>query len=135
MFGVWVGSDRVLDRVKEQFPDRFHYHITTMGLSFAKGHWQVCEHHIKLLVVDEKYFVVGGTNLWDSFCRSKVEDADIFYFHPVKLIAPRACFDMDVCCTGPLAKQMRHLFFDLWNLHTERDKRRVFPTLLSLRGR
>ncbi len=107
-------AEGILESVKRQFPDRFHYQVTSMSLAFANGHWQTREHHVKLLVVDEKYFVVGGTNMYDTYCTSDVLDQNVFYFDPVQQLVPRACYDMDVCCRGPLAKNMRELFFELW---------------------
>ncbi len=109
-------ADKILESVKRQFPDRFCYQITSMALLLAEGHWQTCEHHVKLLVVDEKYVVTGGTNLYDTYCKSKVEDASIIYLDPVRSVTPRACCDMDICCVGPMVKEMRQLFFQLWSL-------------------
>ena len=121
------GSEEVLKRIQQQFPNRFHYQITSMALSLKGGHWQTCEQHVKLLVVDEKYFVTGGTNLYDSYCQSEVKDAEIFYFDPVKQFRPRACFDMDICCTGPLVQDMRKRFFELWNVAGDANQRAYFP--------
>lgn len=120
-------AEDVLEAVKRQFPDRFHYQVTGMQFSFVHGHWQTREHHVKLLVVDEKYFVVGGTNMYDSYCKSTVTDAGIFYFDPVRQLSPRACCDMDVCCVGPLVKDMRALFFELWDLHDRKGEGGSFP--------
>lgn len=63
--------DRVAS-LKKRYPGFFEYCISPAKLSFSAPHTR--ENHSKLIVVDEKYFVLGGTSI---FSRLNKEQASL----------------------------------------------------------
>ena len=105
-----------LEQVAQRFPDRFHYLIRWLtalrhGLSVM-----TCENHIKMLVVDEKYCAIGGSNFLRNYGLSEVQEerpwlgwADHFN--------PQVCVDQDVLVTGPVVSTLREEFYQIWDLY------------------
>ncbi|MDP1835863.1 MAG: phosphatidylserine/phosphatidylglycerophosphate/cardiolipin synthase family protein [Chlamydiales bacterium] len=114
LFG-WADK-RKLELLAQRHPDRFHYLIR--GMSGLRNGYNLVtsENHIKMLVVDEKYVVLGGTNLFHYQSRSKVPE-DIRYENLVNYFHPKACIDMDLVVRGPCAANLRQDFYRLWALY------------------
>ena len=106
-----------LNRLQKQYPDRFNFAITfETRLINNEGKPFFSEDHTKLIIIDEKYFLLGGTNLIDHLSTSDVnksppDDSIPSYF------LPRAANDMDVIGSGPMAKKLRKEFFELFAFH------------------
>ncbi len=109
-------DERKIEIFAERHPERFHCQIR--GMSALRQGWGLVtsENHIKMLIVDEKYMVIGGTNQFHSYCRSCVPE-DLQYEGLVDYFAPKACIDMDLVAKGPTITRMRQQFFDLWALY------------------
>ncbi len=114
---LFANSDRVkVEEFAAKYPDRFHYLIRGMtalrhGVGFVTN-----ENHVKALIVDEKYLVVGGTNFYRSGNNGEIPSnlkmsslADYFF--------PKDFVDMDMVLSGPTVGQLRHEFFQLWALY------------------
>lgn len=102
-------DERILEELKIKFPNRFHYLVCEARLSIQKDKIYTSENHIKLLVADEKYFVVGGTNLTDFLTNDVPPNMDIDLF-------PKAASDLDVVGRGPIAQDLRIGFFQIYEL-------------------
>ena len=123
--GLLVDEDRkMFHDLHERFPDRFQY-------VFAQNtfHLSPCchmeENHVKLLVVDEKYYQVGGTNIHSGLIRET--------YHPNledKVLAPtgemlsKGSRDLDtVAESEALARGLRRQFFNLFHIYESRQKK------------
>lgn len=108
---LWKGDLKKLARLKSRFRNRFVF-LTTP----RKEHWGLTgkysiENHTKLLIVDEKYFAIGGSGL-DKKMTSETP-VQISEKHPsMGRIGFR---DMDVIGEGDVAQTMRHQFFELFH--------------------
>ncbi len=109
-------DERKVEVMAERYPGRFHYLIRGMtplrrGLGLVTS-----ENHIKLLVVDDHYMVVGGTNHLSSHSRSEIPSDDTIESF-ADFFNPRACIDMNFVIKGPVVSNLRREFFDLWALY------------------
>lgn len=110
------GEKRLLVDLGARYPNNLHYQVNNpTGLMMqAKGVY-VTENHMKLIVIDEKYYLLGGTNLIDNQSHGKVD----LTYKPERIqdaFLPRASCDMDVVISGPTAKRMREEFFQIYEL-------------------
>lgn len=97
-----------IESLQKKFPGRFQLERTAAFFTLDSDYC-IKENHIKLLVVDEKYFIVGGTNLHEMMCcRGDKENADGVLF------LAEGTRDMDVVCRGPTASLLRQLFYQLF---------------------
>lgn len=105
-----------LELLATTFPGRFRYLcICNSGLLSQEGGFYRTSVHMKLIVVDEKYFMLGGTNLVDHMSRSNPEEAPPPANWEEEHL-PKAVCDMDVVAMGPMAKKLRKEFFTLFSL-------------------
>lgn len=116
--GLLSKSDqKILQELKKNYPNNFKYLITDFsGLLIQSGGVYTTENHMKMLIVDEKYFQVGGTNLVDNLARSSKPDE----YSPKTLqqaFLPEASSDQDVVVSGPMAKKLREDFYNVWELY------------------
>lgn len=108
--------------IEDEFPNRFHFlrtqtlcsNVLRSGID-AEG-LQSRENHVKCVLVDGKYFVVGGTNFEEHMSAKGVEDQKIgitsSLYERFVLTASR---DMDVCGSGEMIVDvLRKGFFDLY---------------------
>jgi phosphatidylserine/phosphatidylglycerophosphate/cardiolipin synthase-like enzyme len=119
--GLISDSDhQFLDLLTTTYPGRFDYFTThDAGFVTQEGQTYITENHIKLIIADEKYFILGGTNLVDH-----LSTMDINKYQPKVLAThfmPRAASDMDVIISGPMAKKLRHEFFDFYALFKNQE--------------
>jgi phosphatidylserine/phosphatidylglycerophosphate/cardiolipin synthase-like enzyme len=114
---LFGSADRArIEAVARRYPDRFDYLVT--GITPLREGYRLAigENHIKLLVVDGVYSVVGGSNLFHYQCRSSVP-ADEAVEGIVNWLHPKACSDMDFVVRGPVVSTLRDHFFQLWNIY------------------
>lgn len=98
------------------YPDRFHaLYSQNTGLIFQEKQLYTTENHLKLLIVDEKYFLLGGTNLVDSLSRSAAIDAQ--GAGPAVHFLPKGASDMDMVVSGPMAKKLREEFYTVFDMY------------------
>lgn len=114
LFG-WA-DQRKVELFAQRYPGRFHYLIRGMSALRCGMGLVTSENHIKLLIVDEKYLVVGGTNLFHCHSRSQVPK-DLKWDGVVDHFNPKACMDMDMVIKGPIVSSLRTELFELWALY------------------
>ena len=106
-----------LDALTSVYAGRFHYVITTdSAVLLQEDKPYVSENHTKLIIVDEKYYLLGGTNLVDPLSSKDVNKYPISNNLAGEFF-PRAAYDMDAIIRGPMAKKLRKEFFNLLALH------------------
>ncbi len=103
----------LLKRLAASYPGRFEYLISDrhrkLGLSIHTE-----ENHMKMLIVDGKYFVSGGTGLCAQFCRDSHIPQD---GEKTDGLIPPAAKDTDLVGESTkVAELMRDQFFKLYRL-------------------
>lgn len=132
-------SDRQwLNTIQKTFPERFHYLITER-LQKGPPHLTTEENHVKFLVIDEKYFVIGGSGVHSRMVNTdntrSSSDSESFF---IKQTIELAFRDSDVIGRGRgeanIAKSIRSEFFNLYLVWAYRmkknlseDEGRLFP--------
>lgn len=105
-----------LETLQSQYSDRFTYCITkASGLMQQGEKIYVTESHTKLMIVDEKYVLLGGTNLVDQLSTTDVNK----YPRQDTLgsdFLPGAASDMDAVVRGPVAKKLRKEYYQMVTL-------------------
>lgn len=114
-----------IDRLWKLYPNNFHLeHASNVPMVWPEV--AAIDNHLKILVVDEKYFSVGGSNFEDALCsdgtftppRNPRTD-------PIHAGQPAGVRDQDVVGRGPIAKQLREAFYShcaLWKHYNETKK-------------
>lgn len=117
-FGLLKEKDQAdLKALAEKYPDRFHYQMVAMeGPIIQKGSIYTTEAHSKIIIADEKYFILGGTNLVDNLSTS-VHLEEKNGMDLAEKFLPKAAQDMDAVVEGPMAKKMREEFFRFYQLY------------------
>lgn len=104
----------LLDQMRRDFPDRFQCLVTNQKI-VTVPEFSTIENHVKALIVDGKYFVIGGTGHHDVLSdkgdqpKSPKPGASI----QTKGIGGGAR-DMDFVGSGDSAGTMREEFYKLW---------------------
>ncbi len=110
----------LLKSLKTQFEDRFSALVTSRVLSVRGAQ----ENHVKLLLIDEKYFVMGGSNIVPSMTSESPVPV-----HPMLPLGDIGFRDMDIIGEGDVAKTMRQQFFALyhkWELRSDKKAKDRF---------
>ncbi len=102
-----------LEAMRNRYSRQFHLNYTSSVISY-QGDILVTDNHVKMCVVDEKYYIFGGTNFDECLCTDGVTPVD----QPIKdcIIGsklPKGARDQDVVGRGALAKDLRVLFYQL----------------------
>jgi len=125
-----------LKRLKGLFGERFQYLVTDRTIRFNLP-ISCEENHVKLLVVDGKYFVGGGTGIHPQLAReeyNKAEDRE----KPAAAasVLDETARDMDIVCEGKeLAQVCRKQFFNLYNIYEKQTGDKNSPNrLFALTG-
>ncbi len=71
---------------------------------------------MKLIIVDEKYFHLGGTNLVDNLSQNEIP-ADYDPTSMQEAFLPKASCDQDVVVSGPMARKLREEFYQIFELY------------------
>lgn len=96
---------------KKAFPHRFHYLLKKAVPTIHENTAYLTENHTKLLIVDEQYFVIGGTVMTEHLASDITAGGkSIFPF------LPRGALDMDIVGKGSAAQDLRLSFFQLYEL-------------------
>ncbi|MCB1112153.1 MAG: phosphatidylserine/phosphatidylglycerophosphate/cardiolipin synthase family protein [Chlamydiia bacterium] len=106
-----------LEWMQEKYPDRFHLVITPVKVDLTPC-FRFHENHVKVVIVDEKYFVFGGSSIQDFLSTQGNAEAP---FAPdanflQKNILASSARDHDVVGCGPIASVMRKEFFKLYGI-------------------
>ncbi|MFN0065460.1 MAG: phospholipase D-like domain-containing protein [Chlamydiales bacterium] len=99
-----------------QFPNRFHivYAYNQMTENPDIGS---IDNHMKIFVVDEKYYAMGGSNYDDiAICVGTEPATKAPSGKPVPVNIPWASRDQDIVGRGAAAKILRHHFFNQYTL-------------------
>jgi phosphatidylserine/phosphatidylglycerophosphate/cardiolipin synthase-like enzyme len=103
----------LLKTLNNNYSNRFNFLITDRiyGTSGSR------ENHVKLLVVDEKYFVTGGTGIHRKMIQESVQpNAGNVPDNFKSKFLPKGFRDTDVVGRGDIAKTMRNQFFNLFRI-------------------
>ncbi len=133
---------QIIERLRQRFPRNFHIeHASTVVVIWPDV--SGIDNHVKMIIVDEKYFSAGGTNLDESQCSEGTWTPEKSY-NKLPVISnnlPAAMRDQDIVGKGPLATTLRHNFYKmyaLWEYYNQtgrlekdpekfRGKTRYFP--------
>lgn len=116
----------LLERLTNQYPGRFHVTYTTSVVDWTHE-LGLIDNHIKMLVVDETYFTMGGTNLDYVLCSEGTfppvrREKDIVIGKQL----PAGARDQDIVGSGPMAREMRQLAYKLFALWDDYNARQRF---------
>ena len=100
--------------LEQKFPQRFHlvhaYNVMTIDPAVGS-----IDNHMKLFVVDEKYYSMGGSNLDDIAISEGTTDIDEApHCKKVPVALPSGSRDQDLVGKGEMAKELRVLFFKVY---------------------
>ncbi len=103
-----------LQHIQKQYANRFHCVYTTTVVSLGRN-VHCTDSHVKLLIVDGKYFVTGGSN-YDYTIASEGTHPEPRRVKPIHIGSqlPNGARDQDVAGAGPLAEELRLLFYQLY---------------------
>jgi len=114
---------KIIERMLSRFPTRFFIeHASTITLIWPDVIG--VDNHIKMMVVDEKYFSMGGTNL-DETQVSEGTWTPQKNNNKISVISdnlPAGARDQDVVGSGPLATHLRQIFFKVYALWEHYNK-------------
>lgn len=135
-------EDKVaIERLKTAYGTRFEVLITDASFHFDVGTMPYSEeNHVKMVVVDGKYFVAGGSGIHPRLCHEKIDEKGPKENPTMaaKFLEPTSR-DTDIVGESmKIAQGMRHEFFNLWHLWEIRTldndpKSRYFP-LTGVKG-
>lgn len=121
-----ASNHKKIANLLDQFPDRFSFLMTEDSeLTNQENKVYISENHTKLMIVDEKYLLLGGTNLADCFSTADISKYPVSDTAAGKLMQLAAC-DMDVIISGPIAQKIRHEYFKLFAFFETGQKLEVF---------
>jgi phosphatidylserine/phosphatidylglycerophosphate/cardiolipin synthase-like enzyme len=113
-----------LKHLQGKYPNNFHVELaTTVTIIFPDI--SGIDNHVKMFIVDEKYFSTGGTNLDYPQCSEgtwtpeRKTENKIF---PLCDSLPAGMRDQDIVGKGPLARELRETFYKLYALWEDFNK-------------
>lgn len=117
-------DEALVERLRARFPERFHlvhaYNILTMEPVGS------IDNHMKLFVVDEKYYSMGGSNFDDIAISEGTTDIDAApHCKNVPVVLPSGSRDQDLVGRGEKAKQLRSIFYKMyaiWERFNQEDR-------------
>ena len=117
------GDFAMIDYLRNAYPDNFHLTYAA-AVGFIWPDIGGTDNHIKMLVVDERYFLAGGTNFDELLCQDGTFTPPR-YHKPISVggVLPAGMRDQDIVGRGPIAKQMRQLFhqnYALWEHYNKK---------------
>lgn len=125
-FDVLEKADKALLKdLKTQFGDRFSFLVTSKVMTLGASQ----ENHVKLLLIDEKYFVMGGSNI-DPFMTSETPVP----VDPKLPLGGLGFRDMDIIGEGVVAKTMRQQFFALYHKWELRSDKKAKDRFFAIEG-
>ncbi len=127
-------DNRRLLLLQKYFPESFRFCIAHSQLSLKPPHTR--EMHAKMVVVDQKYFVLGGTSIFSRLNReiSTVKEEEEELTVAAKLLE-KSVQDMDtVGCSEAIAWTMRDQFFRLYRIYEAKTKPEVNSRFYEVAG-
>lgn len=106
-----------LEKLKNTFPDRFHFLITPrIAHLLPTPHTE--ENHVKLLVVDGRYFTVGGSAMQERLAQEKTPSTDAKNKFDISNVSmSNSIRDVDaIAKSDVLGTQLRDQFFKLYQI-------------------
>lgn len=116
-----------LKSLKKKFPKQFFY-LLASGAASAEPDITSMRNHVKLICVDERYFVIGSTNLHEVLCtdgsttpRKKSKDQALF------IPLPAGARDGDLMGkSDAISQEVRQIFFLTYALFENFDTTKIF---------
>lgn len=114
----------LVDRLRRTYPDRFHLEHA-VNVTIVWPDVTGIDNHVKMCVVDEWYFSMGGTNLEDGQCTDGTYTPERHHHRKLNSVAkqlPAGMRDQDIVGRGPIASEMRQTFyklFSIWHHHNQ----------------
>ena len=107
----------LIEVLRQKYPHNFHIEFSTQVARLFPD-IVGADNHIKFYVVDGTYFSAGGTNLEERHCTDGTfkpvrPDKEV---SEIKSVLPSAMRDQDIVGRGSIARQLRHIFFQLYSL-------------------
>lgn len=118
-----------LQRLATNYPKRFFYLFSS---EIPSTHQEITStgNHVKLMVFDEKYFIVGGTNFFDQGCTVGLETPEKEPPSSIFAICS-AARDSDVVGQGEVALDLRNTFFQLYAFWEKYQSTKIFELTLD----
>ena len=113
----------IIERLRKCFSSRFHLeHASTVAVIWPDV--TGIDNHVKMFVVDEKYFSAGGTNLDETQCSDGTwtPPKNLNKAPVVSNNLPAGMRDQDIVGRGPLAIDLRKAFFKIYALWEHYNK-------------
>jgi phosphatidylserine/phosphatidylglycerophosphate/cardiolipin synthase-like enzyme len=108
----------MIHELQERYPDNFHLELSTQVASLSPDLLTI-DNHVKVFIVDETYFSAGGTNLEEKHCSEGTYTPDRETGEEqteVDELLPAGMRDQDIVGKGPLARELRKAFFQLYSV-------------------
>ncbi len=106
----------IIARLYENYPSHFHLELSVQIPKFNPDLVSV-DNHVKLFIVDGTYFSAGGTNLEEKHCTDGTYTPDRNpQENEVDALLAAGVRDQDIVGRGPIAKELRKLFFQLYSV-------------------
>ncbi len=107
-----------LEKLKQFYPN-FHCLITDR-IYTASPEILSEENHVKMLLVDGQYFVMGGTGIGEKMAREEVLSTESNNESISSRLIDKAFRDTDIIGCGDVAQTMRNQFFNLYRIWEHR---------------
>jgi phosphatidylserine/phosphatidylglycerophosphate/cardiolipin synthase-like enzyme len=104
-----------LNDLQTRYPNQFHFLVTERVYTIVPRPLSE-ENHVKLLVVDEKYFVTGGTGIHEKMAREVVPENQGEGGSFGSKFIDKAFRDSDLIGRGDVAMTMRNQFYNLYRI-------------------
>lgn len=114
---VFIQSEdfEMISHLQETYPHNFHLEWATQVIKFLPDLTSI-DNHVKMFIVDETYFSAGGTNLEEKHCSEGTFTPKSKPKKGLDTIFPAGMRDQDIVGRGPLAKELRREFYQLYSL-------------------
>lgn len=127
----FIGSDvlqededaALIVEMQKRYPVRFKFQHTANVLALFPD-YSTIDNHVKCVIIDEKYFSAGGTNLDELLCSNGTYTPERNKKGGFGQNGPAAARDQDVVGRGPMAKLLRVLFykhFAMWEDYSNKN--------------
>lgn len=110
-----------MNEMKERFGNRFYFLVTDRHF-LTNGFLRTEENHAKALVVDDKYFVVGGSGIHEKMDREVNPTKENKEQTLADSLIDQTFKDTDIIGCGELAKTIRGQIYNLYQIWARRMK-------------
>lgn len=121
-------ESKMIASLQKRFPDRFNF-IFSKNVVVLLPDLTSIDNHVKVVIVDEKYFTTGGTNKDDALATdgSYYTGQRNYKGGIVGAWLPSGVRDMDIVGFGTLAKTLRLQYYKLYALWLHYNKNGWLP--------